>query len=84
VFYEDYGILPYVIALLQRERRVSSGGLKVQFRLDDEVLEAIQDELVYVRRLAVDEEGRVLVWTGRGGFDTMKLQEAQALLLALR
>jgi class 3 adenylate cyclase len=64
MLYGDYGILPLVIVLLQREGRISSRGLKLQFHLQDDALAAIKDELIYARRLAVDEDGRVLVWTG--------------------
>jgi class 3 adenylate cyclase/predicted ATPase len=53
-----------VIALLQREQRLSYRALQRQFALDDEDLEALKDELLYAKRLAVDEDGRVLVWTG--------------------
>jgi predicted ATPase/class 3 adenylate cyclase len=53
-----------VIELLQREQRLSYRALKRQFSLDDEDLEALKDELLYAKRLAVDEDGRVLVWTG--------------------
>jgi class 3 adenylate cyclase len=53
-----------VIELLQREQRLSYRALKRQFALDDEDLEALKDELIYAKKLAVDEEGRVLVWTG--------------------
>jgi len=53
-----------VIELLQREQRFSYRALKRQFALDDEDLEALKDELIYAKRLAVDEDGRVLVWTG--------------------
>jgi class 3 adenylate cyclase/predicted ATPase len=53
-----------VIALLQREQRLSYRALKRQFALDDEDLEALKDELIYAKRLAVDEDGRVLVWMG--------------------
>src|SRR5262249_9135082 len=53
-----------VIELLQREQRLSYRALKRQFVLDDEDLEALKDELIYAKRLAVDEDGRVLVWTG--------------------
>jgi class 3 adenylate cyclase/tetratricopeptide (TPR) repeat protein len=56
-----------VIALLQREQRLSYRALKRQFALDDEDLEALKDELLYAKRLAVDEDGRVLVWTGETG-----------------
>src|SRR5256712_2261186 len=50
--------------LLQREQRLSYRALKVRFQLDDDHLEALKDELIYAKRLAVDEDGRVLVWTG--------------------
>src|SRR5215469_5210738 len=53
-----------VIALLQCEQRLSYRALQRQFALDDEDLEALKDELLYAKRLAVDEDGRVLVWTG--------------------
>src|SRR5262249_44896318 len=38
--------------------------LKVRFQLDDDHLEALKEELIYAKRLATDEDGRVLVWTG--------------------
>jgi hypothetical protein len=38
--------------------------LKLQFQLDDDTIEAPKDDLIYAKKLAVDEEGRVLVWTG--------------------
>ena len=34
----------------------------LQFKLDDEALEALKDELIYSQQLAVDAEGKVLVW----------------------
>jgi hypothetical protein len=57
-------ILAQVIELLQREGRVSYRALKIRFNLDDEYLEGLKDELIAAKRLAVDEEGKVLVWTG--------------------
>jgi hypothetical protein len=51
-------------AMLQRRGRVTYRLLKRQFHLDDEALEDLQEELIYGQRLAVDEDGRVLVWTG--------------------
>src|SRR5262249_28762002 len=53
-----------VMALLQGEGRVAYRALKLQFQLDDDTLEALKDDLIYAKKLAVDEEGRVLVWTG--------------------
>jgi class 3 adenylate cyclase/predicted ATPase len=59
-----YAVLDHVLALLRQRGRVTYRALKVQFQLDDEHLEALKDELIYGQRLAVDEDGRVLVWTG--------------------
>jgi class 3 adenylate cyclase/predicted ATPase len=59
-----YAICAHVIALLHRESRVPYRVLKLQFQLDEETLEALKDDLIYAKRLAVDEDGRVLVWTG--------------------
>src|SRR5262245_52842505 len=53
-----------VLALLQREGRVSYRALKIRFGLDDEYLEGLKDELIAAKRLASDEDGKVLVWTG--------------------
>jgi hypothetical protein len=57
-------ILDQAIAMLQRRGRLTYRTLKLQFQLDDEHLEALKDELLYGQRLAVDEDDRVLVWTG--------------------
>src|SRR5262249_23921045 len=57
-------ILAHVLELLQREKRVSYRALKRRFDLDDEYLEDLKDEMIKAKRLATDEEGSVLVWTG--------------------
>jgi adenylate cyclase len=57
-------ILAQVLDLLQREQRVSYRALRVRFQLDDDLLEAVKDELIYAKKLAVDEDNRVLVWIG--------------------
>src|SRR6266699_2546973 len=44
--------------------RLTYRTLQRQFLLDDAALDDLKDELIYGQRLAVDEEGRVLVWTG--------------------
>jgi hypothetical protein len=59
-------ILAQVLDLLQREKRVSYRALKRRFDFDD-YLEDVKDELIYAKKLAVDEENRVLVWTGDTG-----------------
>ena len=50
--------------MLQRRGRVSYRALKVQFQLDDALLEILKDEIVEVHQLARDQEGKMLVWTG--------------------
>src|SRR5713226_7018579 len=57
-------ILAQVIALLQRQGRVSYPALKIRFSLDDEYLEALKAEIIEAQQLATDENGRVLVWAG--------------------
>jgi hypothetical protein len=54
-------LLAQVLELLQREKRLSYRALKVRFGLDDELLEALKDEIIEARQLAVDEKGIVLV-----------------------
>src|SRR6266498_1489941 len=57
-------LLDQVLALLQREKRLSYRALTVRFGLDDEHLEALKDEIIEAKQLAVDDKGRVLVWAG--------------------
>jgi len=57
-------ILDQAIAMLQRRGRLTYGALKRQFQLDDAYLEDMKAELIEGQRVAVDEDGRVLVWTG--------------------
>src|SRR5207248_10714599 len=57
-------ILTEVLALLQREQRLSYRVLKRRLQLDDDVLEDLKEDLIYAKKLAVDEDGRVLVWAG--------------------
>jgi class 3 adenylate cyclase/predicted ATPase len=60
-------VIDQVIELLRSRGRVSYRVLKLQLQLDDEAIEALKDELIYAQHVAVDEEGRVLVWTGGPG-----------------
>ncbi|WP_179136847.1 MutS-related protein [Candidatus Entotheonella palauensis] len=59
-----FHLLPAVIALLQREGRVTYQALKLEFGLDEAFLDGIRDELIYAKRCAADEDSIVLVWTG--------------------
>src|SRR5215510_8502593 len=64
----DYdAVLAQVLALLQQEQRVAYRILKRRLQLDDETLEDLKDDLIYAKKLAMDEDGRVLVWAGATG-----------------
>jgi class 3 adenylate cyclase len=61
----DYDeLVAKVIELLQREKRVPYRALKRRFDFDDDYIEDLKDELIYAKKLAIDEENRVLVWVG--------------------
>jgi class 3 adenylate cyclase len=60
--FED--ILDQAIEMLRRRGRVTYRALQRQFDLDDAYLEDIANEIIEAQRLAVDEHGRVLVWSG--------------------
>ena len=44
---------------------MSYRALKRQFGLDDDYLEDLKAEIIDAKQLALDEEGKVLVWTGK-------------------
>src|SRR5215467_7450385 len=56
-------MLAQIIDLLKRQGRVSYSALKRRFDLDDDYLNDLKDELLYVHPVK-DDEGRGLVWTG--------------------
>jgi class 3 adenylate cyclase len=60
-------MLDHATAMLQRRGRLTYRTLKRQFHLDDDLLEDLKEELIYGQRVAVDEDGRVLVWRGGPG-----------------
>jgi class 3 adenylate cyclase/tetratricopeptide (TPR) repeat protein len=57
-------LLAEVTELLHREGRLSYRGLKRRFEIDDAFVDDLKAELVDARRLALDEDGKVLVWGG--------------------
>jgi class 3 adenylate cyclase len=59
--------LGQVRELLQSKGRISYRLLRAQFSLDGETLETLKDELIEAEQVAVDEDGKVLVWIGEGG-----------------
>jgi predicted ATPase/class 3 adenylate cyclase len=56
-------ILAQIIDLLKRQGRVSYSALKRRFDLNDDYLDDLKDELLYVHPVR-DDEGRGLVWAG--------------------
>src|SRR5262245_51936449 len=56
-------ILEQVITLLQRQGRVSYRALKRRYDIDDDYIEDLKEEILYVHPV-VDDEGRGLIWTG--------------------
>ena len=64
-----YSVLPAVVALLQREKRVTYLALKQDFDFDDSFVELVRDELIF-KGMARDEKGRGLIWIGDGHLPT--------------
>lgn len=56
-------LLRAVIAFLYREQRVTYRTIKYVFDIEEALLHELQTELTF-RRLAMDEDGKGLVWTG--------------------
>jgi class 3 adenylate cyclase/predicted ATPase len=65
--YDD--VLSGVIALLQREGRIAYRVLKRRFSIDEEFVEDLKADLIDAKHLAVDEDGKVLVWVGNAEED---------------
>ena len=61
---EFYDVLDQVVALLQQRKRVTYGALTLQFKLDDEHLKVLKEELIEAQEVAVDKDGKMLVWIG--------------------
>src|SRR5262245_48455756 len=57
-------VVDQVLEILQRQRRVSYRALKREFELDDDYVEDLKIEIIQARKLAIDEDGAVLVWAG--------------------
>ena len=73
-----YEILDQVIDLLKQRGRASYRALKRQFTLDDAYLEDLKVEIIKVQRLAVDQDGEMLIWAG--GAETNPTPTAQPSL----
>jgi len=58
-------VLNQVRELLQQRGRVTYRSLKRRFDLNDDYLEDLKGELIRAEGVATDEDGDVLVWTGK-------------------
>src|SRR6266568_6544861 len=75
-------VLAQVIDWLQQDKRITYRALKRQFDLDDEYLEDLQAEIIQAKKLAVDEDGAVLVWIGDTGSSPVSMPEPERVPLA--
>ena len=57
-------ILAQIIDLLKRQGRVSYSALKRRFDLDDDYLNDLKDEILYVHESEVEADERGFTWTG--------------------
>jgi class 3 adenylate cyclase len=72
-------VLAQMVELLQREGRVTYRALKRRFALDDDYLKDLKGEIIKAKRLAVDEDGEVLVWVGASPVQSSKFQVSGSL-----
>src|SRR5262249_28084826 len=72
--YEE--LVAKVIELLQQEKRVPYRVLKRRFDLDDDYIEDLKIDLIEAKRLAADENDRILVWLGDAQAVTSEVAQA--------
>ena len=60
-----YAVIDQVVALLQQRGRLTYRALKCSSALMRSSLRRLKSELIDGQQVAVDEDGKVLVWTGR-------------------
>ena len=70
-------LITEVMAVLQREGRISYRILKRRFTLDDEYLEDLKAELIKAEGVAADENGEVLIWIGNSSLESSVQKEAE-------
>src|SRR5215470_12579295 len=78
--YEE--LVAKVIELLQREKRVPYRVLKRRFDLDDDYIEDLKIDLIEAKRLAADENDRILIWIGDAQAVTSEVVQATQPLAA--
>ncbi|HEV8712053.1 MAG TPA: hypothetical protein VGX03_04400 [Candidatus Binatia bacterium] len=71
-------LIDHASVLLQRSGRMTYRALKREFDLSDEDLDILKEELVEARELAVDKDGKMLVWVGEGSAPVPRSQPPAA------
>jgi class 3 adenylate cyclase/tetratricopeptide (TPR) repeat protein len=74
-------LLAEVLSLLEREKRVSYRALKLRFKLDDDYIETLKDEIINAKRQGIDEDGKVLVWIGGSRITPARAADSQVVEL---
>ncbi len=57
-----YEVVDQVVEQLQKRGRVSYRALQLEFGLSEESFNALKEELIDIQQLAVDKDGKMLVW----------------------
>ena len=57
-------VLAQIRGQLESEQRIAYRILRRRFKLDDEDIEDVKADLIKAKRVAIDEDGEVLVWAG--------------------
>jgi class 3 adenylate cyclase/predicted ATPase len=68
------------VLLLHESQRLTYRALKLEFDLTDEQLDVLKEELIEARELAVDKDGKMLVWVGGGEQPTAQQPATRATL----
>ena len=59
-----YDVLDQVIDLLRSRKRVSYRAVMREFDVDEAFIEDVKVELIEVQQIAVDQDDKMLIWTG--------------------
>ena len=73
-----YTVLDQAVDLLRQRGRVTYRALEIQFKLADDQLEALKDELLYAHPQVVDDAGRGLAGPAPQGAPTADAAPAPA------
>jgi class 3 adenylate cyclase/energy-coupling factor transporter ATP-binding protein EcfA2 len=63
-------VVAQTLAWLQRDGRVSYRALRLEFDLTEDMLDALKEELTEVKELALDKDGKMLVWAGTSSLES--------------